>query len=248
MINICNQTIALSKILSKTTNNLTFKETISLVFHCVSTLSADDKCQSHTVWKLLYDNFLDEINNQNNLEWPKITIVKNDQHKRLDVLTVSKMYIKSDNFLTHLFRLLVMENYKRTYNFKSYNYINVLNYVIPNTEPIIHPPTHPITSHSTHPITSHSTHTSIHTPTPHLSTHAPTHTPINAPIHTSTHTPIHTPTHTPSYPTICKMSVSDIFDKFKLFMEYYMQVYSESADKSKCFEYLLAKAIVKKIR
>lgn len=126
-----DQVISLDKILSKKVIELTFKEIISLIFHTVKILSTDTNSEQKW-WEKIYREFETEIKRQNNHKWPKVNIVKNDTNQRIDLLSISKLYIRSNNFLTHLFRLLVIENYKRTYNYTSYGYHKILNYKLKN--------------------------------------------------------------------------------------------------------------------
>ena len=125
--NIDNHVIPLDKIIIKPIKDMTFKDIISLVFHSIIIMSKDPNNPFQEKWKLLYDEFENELEIQNELKWPKITIIKNENCKRIDVLSISKLYINSDNILTHLFRLLCVENYKRAYIYESYNYHKILN-------------------------------------------------------------------------------------------------------------------------
>lgn len=128
-----NQIISLDKILTKSVKDITFKELISLIFHSVEILSKDQLDANQKSWQKIYQEFESELKRQNDYKWPKITIIKNDNQKRIDVVAINKLYIRSDNFLTHLFRLVHIENYKRTYNYKSYSYHKILNYKLKST-------------------------------------------------------------------------------------------------------------------
>lgn len=198
---INNQIIHLDKILPKMVKDLTFKEVICLIFYSIDTMSKDSMNLQQREWKIIYDEFEADIQKQNNYNWPKIKIITNNENKRIDVFAVSKMYIKSDNFLTHLFRLLSIENYKRAYNYKSYGYHKILNHKLDNNNTT----------------------------------------------------------------TVKYISLYEIFNLFKIFMEYYISIYGDkdlltttrSINKSyeyqnqnqnqKRLEYLLAKTIIKKL-
>lgn len=191
-----NQIISLDKILPKYIKDLTFKEVISLIFHSVLGMSKDANNPQQKNWQLLYEEFETENERQNNYKWPKLTIIKNDQNKRIDVSSINKLYIKSDNFFTHLFRLLCVENYKRTYNYKSYGYHKILNHTLKSNNDKL----------------------------------------------------------------IKHITLDEIFSLFERFMEYYLCIYNNSTcdtkkflaknkttQPQKCFEYLLAKTIIKKL-
>lgn len=121
-------TIALDKIIKKSIKNINFKETISLIFHAAQKLSNDSSFFENQKWKNLYEEFSSELDEQNHRKWPKLIIVKNDYNKRIDIFSTGTSYIESNNFFTLLFRLLLLENYKRTYIYKSYKYHNILGH------------------------------------------------------------------------------------------------------------------------
>ena len=141
------QIIPLAKIINKNINNLTFKEIISLIFHAVG-IVANDKSEPEPVilkqnsnnpidnqptWKNIYDEFQKELEMQNKYKWPVMTIIKNDYSKRMDIFSNDE-FIVSHNFLTLLLRVLVVENYKRPYIYKSYNYHKILSHKLKISE------------------------------------------------------------------------------------------------------------------
>ena len=141
------QIIPLAKIINKNINNLTFKEIISLIFHAVG-IVANDKSDpelatlkrgaeylndSQLTWKNIYDEFQKELEMQNKYKWPVMTIIKNDYSKRMDIFSNDE-FIVSQNFLTLLLRILVVENYKRPYIYKSYNYHKILGHKLKISE------------------------------------------------------------------------------------------------------------------
>ena len=117
--------LPLEKIVNKNINELTFKEIISLIFHASKNIINDPSC---TEWAKLYKQFEKELSEQNKMKWPEMAIIKNDYDKRIDILTTTSAatFIKTENIFMLLLRLLYVENYKRPYIFKSYNYHKIL--------------------------------------------------------------------------------------------------------------------------
>jgi hypothetical protein len=104
-VDLRDQIIDLDKILSIESNELTIKDIISLIFHTVIQMASDN------VWKKYYHEFESELAKQNELEWPKFSIMKNDYDKRFDII-LFKSFLKSNHLLMLLLRLLYVENYK----------------------------------------------------------------------------------------------------------------------------------------
>ena len=125
---INNEITPLDKIITKCIHDLTFKDIISLIFHSVIVMATDKNDIQFHKWKALYFEFKNEIEKQNDFGWPQIKIIRNDLCKCINILFIEKVYIPSENILTHLYRLLHIENYKRTYNYESYNYHKILNH------------------------------------------------------------------------------------------------------------------------
>lgn len=97
-----------------------FKGIVSLVFHAASRLVNDAD------WKGLYDEFEEELERQNIYGWPKVSVNRNSYRKILTVLLL-KPFMKSNNVLILLLRLLYIENYKANQNCYCQN---VLEYII----------------------------------------------------------------------------------------------------------------------
>lgn len=111
---------------SKKINQLTFKDVISLNFHAFELLSGTTKNPNFN-YEEYYNDFLDEIELQNKKGWPQLLIKKNDYHKRVDACCLEP-YINSKNYLMMLLRMMSIENYKRMYVKKSYDYPKVLGH------------------------------------------------------------------------------------------------------------------------
>lgn len=124
VIKLEEQIVSLDKILLKKFQEITFKDIISLIFHAFQKLSNNDN-----EIKDIHNNFLSELNEQNKLGWPKMEITKNDYDRRMDIIG-GNSYIVTKNILTLLLRILYIENYKRRYTFKSYNYRKILSHKI----------------------------------------------------------------------------------------------------------------------
>lgn len=125
------QLTLLQKIILKDLNKLTFKDTISLFFYAVETIISDKNSESYEQWNSIYSVFQEEYEKQNLAGWPQINIIRNDYKRCIDVLFEnSSHFIHSTNLFTLLYRLLYVENYKRQYIFKSYNYHKVLNFIV----------------------------------------------------------------------------------------------------------------------
>ena len=114
----------------------TFKECISLLFHAVERINSDSILESDPesskVIQDIHERFTLELAYQNKMGWPQINIARNDFHKRLDIISINGNFIKSDNILTLLLRLLYIENYKRPYVYKTYAYHEITGHKISN--------------------------------------------------------------------------------------------------------------------
>ena len=132
-MNIFEENITpLEKIIPKTMDNLTLKETVSLIFHASHILAMDLDFSENYKWQSFYEEFEKDLKEQNRRKWPKLIIVKNDYSKRIDIFSTGLHYVITDNLLSILFRLLYIENYKRKYIYKSYNYHNILGHKLSN--------------------------------------------------------------------------------------------------------------------
>lgn len=112
------QILPLTVILNKNINNITLRETISLIFHAIILIYNDEICEQ---WKELYDGFEKELHQQNDKTWPYISITTNNT---VDIF-LSESFIKSNNILMLLLRLLYIENKKKYINMVSENNINI---------------------------------------------------------------------------------------------------------------------------
>lgn len=130
MINITltDQIIQFDKIINKSINELTFKESVSLIFHAIKNLSTDQTRDDYMDWYNIYQDFLVLFDEQNKVGWPQLIISRNDYDRRMDISSFSTPFLKSDNLLIMLIRLIYVENYKRSYVYKTYQYHKVLGY------------------------------------------------------------------------------------------------------------------------
>lgn len=123
MISLTDYLIDLNKILQKSIQSITFEEIVSLVFHAGKQMLFDND------WYVYYQDFEQDVEQQNNKLWPRLSIVKNDYSKRIDIYSI-KTFEKSRHLFTLLLRLLYIENYKKQYVYRSSQYHKILNHVI----------------------------------------------------------------------------------------------------------------------
>jgi len=143
-MNFEDQIINYDLIKDKMVSELTFKDIISLVFHAFKNLSnesinlaaitnhivstAQEEVSTKSIgFEDYYYDFLVDYQLQNQMGWPKLLINKNDHRRRLDACCLEP-YVSSQNFLMLLLRMLSIENYKRTYIQKSYDYYKILGH------------------------------------------------------------------------------------------------------------------------
>lgn len=92
--------------------DIAFEEIIGLIFHANFNLACDRTYKKYAYWDFLYKNFVKDIEKQNLAGWPIMTVNKNDYFNRIDIISIEKPFIDTDNILTLLHRLLYIENYK----------------------------------------------------------------------------------------------------------------------------------------
>lgn len=132
-ITLNEQIIDLDKIIDKNIKNINFRETISLVFHAAVAMTKNQNDPNHSEWKALYYEFESQLIQQDKQKWPHLTIVKNDYNKRIDIIPIVESFVESNNIFMLLLKLLYIENYKRPYVYKSYNYPKILSHKIKTT-------------------------------------------------------------------------------------------------------------------
>lgn len=111
-VNLEEYIVPLNELINKETNKISMKEIISLIFHAAILMSNDITDTDKDKWEDMLNEFKMELEKQNKDKWPKMTIIKNDYSKRIDVIITNKSFIKSQNIFTLLLRLLFVENYK----------------------------------------------------------------------------------------------------------------------------------------
>lgn len=132
-----DQIIPLNKIINKNSKNITFKETISLIYHAAALMSNNNEHPDKENWEKLYNEYKTELEKQNRIKWPHIEFIKNDYDKRMDILIVKSSFIYSKNIFMLLLRLLYIENYKRPYIYKTYEYHKILGHKVDDYPDII---------------------------------------------------------------------------------------------------------------
>ena len=131
IINLCDQITNYDKIINKSINYLTFKDVISLIFYACDAMSKHMEDPDFKMWSEFYKRFESKIEKQNKLKWPLLSIIRNDYDKRIDIFS-TREYIKTKNLLMLLLRLLHIENYKRPYVYKTYQYHKILGQKLSN--------------------------------------------------------------------------------------------------------------------
>lgn len=121
--------------------DITFKDTLSLIFHVTTVLANnsinstnsispglnDTHAENEISWMSFYQNFLEDLEHQNKQNWPTIFFFKKSYFKRIEAHS-DKAFIKSKHFLMLLLRLLYVENLKEQYNTDTVNYQNILQH------------------------------------------------------------------------------------------------------------------------
>lgn len=128
IIKLEDEIVRLDKILKKPMASITFKEIISLVFHAIELLMNDKTDPDHIYWWKIYEEFMDELNQQNKKIWPELVISKSDHYRRINIMLIITPFIRSKNILMLLLRLLYVEKYKRPYINKVHEYYKILNH------------------------------------------------------------------------------------------------------------------------
>ena len=111
--------------IEKNTSTMTFIETISLFFNVCEKYSLSTN-KRYTEFSDIYNNFIQDYQYQLYCEWPKIIVNDNKINNRCDVLITNGIFLKSNNILTFLLRLIYIENHKKEANLlhKIYNETN----------------------------------------------------------------------------------------------------------------------------
>ena len=128
-IYVDNYLVKYETIMQKNYNNITFKDVISLIFYSIKNLSQISDPEYYK-WKIFYENFNEELENQNNMKWPLLDVIKNDFLRKMDILIEDTIFIKSDHILMLLLRLMYIEDFKEKKLLKSDQYYPILNYKI----------------------------------------------------------------------------------------------------------------------
>lgn len=126
IIKLKDQLIPIEVIIDKNINSITFKETISLVFHSAYHVAENIFEEDNTKWKDFCVEFEKQLKRQNEKSWPYLRILKNDKNRRIDIILTGTPLISTTNFFVLLLRLLYIENYKKM--FTSMYYHQILDY------------------------------------------------------------------------------------------------------------------------
>lgn len=122
--------IDIDKFIKKNVINLTFSETISLIFHTIYTLKFQSDFNDDNIWQNIYLQFCGELEKQDSLKWPQITLLRNYSHECIHTLSSDKPFIDSTNILTLLLRLLFIEKYKYNNDLKYVSFGNILHHAL----------------------------------------------------------------------------------------------------------------------
>lgn len=127
-----NLVIPLQNIIYKKTGELTLQEALSAAFHATQAIGSSHTGLSEKarftaqLWNDLYGEHVQELRNQTEQGWPKPNFRNNRIQLRRDLDTLSQSFLRSDNYLTLILRLLYLEVFKNASNF-SFSCINVLD-------------------------------------------------------------------------------------------------------------------------
>lgn len=111
-VNLDNIIISYDICAGKNINQLTMYDTISLVIHMVKRF-ADGSSDIAGPMKNYYNEYVNQIKEQNNKGWPKIISLRNDTHKRIDGV-IGKSHNNTNNLLVLLIKLIHLECEKET--------------------------------------------------------------------------------------------------------------------------------------
>lgn len=131
-----NLMVPLRDMLGKTTGQLTVQDVLSLAFHTVQDLGKR-AFRGSSEWNELYTSHLDDLRKQTVAKWPKPMIRTNRLYTRRDLDTLSHSFLRTNNFLTLLLRLLYLEVIKNATNYTGES-INVLD-IKPFDDSILEP-------------------------------------------------------------------------------------------------------------
>lgn len=120
-----NEIDNLDLLMSKKINELTFKNIISLIFHCFPRILEDNSFDNTEIkyWKLFHDEFLKELQIQNKQKWPGFFFI--EKMYNIEAIT-DKSFVRSKNLLMLLLRLSYTEKEKEKH-ISSHHYKKILN-------------------------------------------------------------------------------------------------------------------------
>lgn len=131
-----NLMVPLVDLTKKTTGQLTVQDVLSLAFHTVHDLGKRT-FKGALEWNDLHSSHIDDLKKQAIANWPKPMIRTNRLYTRRDLDTLSHSFLRSNNFLTLLLRLLYLEVIKNATNYTGES-INVLE-IRPFDDSILEP-------------------------------------------------------------------------------------------------------------
>jgi hypothetical protein len=125
------QIICLNDIFHKNIVNITFQETISLIFHAFISMINDESILDKDGWEKIYKKFNMDLAIQNQIKWPRLFFRSEYNHIRIDISTC-QTFIQSANILTLLLRVLYIENAKIPLLTKYGGYTKILDHTLDN--------------------------------------------------------------------------------------------------------------------
>jgi hypothetical protein len=135
------------EIINRNIDTFNFKEIISLLFHAIKNISEKKDMGSLVLsipqskddvvdikngidkWMLFYKDFEADLETQNTRRWPKLSYIRNDFRKRLEIFS-SMHYHNSKNLLMLVLKLLYIETFKAKNLPANNDYHDVLNNII----------------------------------------------------------------------------------------------------------------------
>jgi hypothetical protein len=113
-------------VINKKINQLKFIDIIVLLIYAFEKNCHDFVNPNSSDMQTYYIEFVDNMKHQNISGWPELLVKCNDYKKRFEIYCTTP-FIKSQNVLTLLIRLIYIENFKKTWKQKNYDYHKILD-------------------------------------------------------------------------------------------------------------------------
>jgi len=115
-------------IVDRNISTLNFREIISLIFYAVGSVAEKEDILEEK-WVKFNEEFKTDLEAQNTRRWPKLSYIRNDFRKRLEVFSTTS-YHNSRNLLILILRLLHIETFKLKNLPQNNDYHEILTHTI----------------------------------------------------------------------------------------------------------------------